>query len=1017
VDVPAVEQALTKRSLKTRHETIVTHLSGSAAAMTRDAVAKELYSRIFDWLVGRICEATTATSGDCKHFVGMLDIFGFESFAINRFEQLCINYANEKLQQKFTMDVFKAVQQEYSDEGIPWDRIEFKDNAPVLALIESKLGIIAMLNEECVRPKGSDQNFVSKLATVHKADPAFSTPKLGAMKELQFAVRHYAGAVTYTASEWLDRNKDTLSDDVVNLLRGSGNALVAEVFREQPMPDGGSGGDAKGKAASNTVATKFRNSLADLMDTVNRTATQYVRCIKPNKTKSPVEMDNMMVVEQLRCAGVIEAIRISRAGFPARMPLKEFAQRFGTLARAAVGVGFARAGDAARGGGGKMPAATVSAVVAISPSTDGGVACRAMLAALSPSDTESYEVGRTRVYFKSGVLELLEERRAMLQQIAAVEVGRRMRGRHTRHRFLRTRAAALRLQAAQRMHHQNAVYLSIRTAAIIFQAHRRAVLAKREFAILRQERCATRIQAFQRRRVAMEALRRSREAAVRLQSAVRSRACRRQYLIDLAEHKEQAKLENQVRALQARLEAQEKAARSANVSEPPAEVLEALQALKAENAKLRADNEKQRTEIASLRRENQELRASQAARGEHLDAIARSRKPPVVAERATRSSAPLEPRTNSSAHESVKAAASESQGVLFDCEGEGGQQDSGFRVYEPLSEFWEDVPSAVLPLLKTGSEVHIKFGKNILMVDEGNRNLAWRRWMTSAAQGYMRSMAFFLERRGDVGVDASPGVARDDCSLGLAFTLRSALTGRYVQPGGMLDRNSMKVAGNKIEEATVFTIAPLPPGVLNSGSSQEDSNTEEYLCALRVVGENKMLRLRSDGTVCVSVVTHLDADVRYDRMAASIEYLPPRDSYTITMNEAPIGISISKEQPPRVVGFRQGPRGPGGAFAPGPAERTGRVHVGDHVTSVNGQDVSGIVGGDIAAMVLSKVPVSLGFAVAGGDSAGVETNANATARDSIRRRSLFTTFSKKSTVKSSAAKGQPRPKSEDIVDI
>ena len=167
VEPEELSKALTHRSIRMRNEVVVKQLPPSSAVGNRDALGKEVYARLFDWLVEQICMATGAPS-ETKAFVGLLDIFGFESFAMNRFEQLCINYANEKLQQKFTHDVFKAVQQEYTSEGIPWDRIEFKDNAPILALIESKLGVIAMLNEECVRPKGSNPNFVSKLVSVHK---------------------------------------------------------------------------------------------------------------------------------------------------------------------------------------------------------------------------------------------------------------------------------------------------------------------------------------------------------------------------------------------------------------------------------------------------------------------------------------------------------------------------------------------------------------------------------------------------------------------------------------------------------------------------------------------------------------------------------------------------------------------------------------------------------------------------------------------------------------------------------
>ena len=398
VDVNELERSLTHRTIRMRNESVVKQLPPGSATGNRDALGKEIYARVFDWLVEQICAATGALAEQAKCFVGLLDIFGFESFAINRFEQLCINYANEKLQQKFTHDVFKAVQQEYTAEGIPWDRIEFKDNAPILALIESKLGVVAMLNEECVRPKGSNQNFVSKLVSVHKEDPSFSAPKLGKLRELQFCIRHYAGEVMYTAEGWLDRNNDAVSEDLLALMRGSQNELLASLFQEET------------KAKRDTVATKFKTSLAQLMETIGQTTTQYVRCIKPNQNKSPMEVNNEMVVEQLRCAGVIEAIRISRAGFPARMPLKEFAQRFQLLVQKYSSKGLAE-----------------FSVKMVILGSDPGENCKKILSSLLGKD-DTYQVGRTRVYFKGGVLESLEERRALLIQAAAIELGRRVRG-------------------------------------------------------------------------------------------------------------------------------------------------------------------------------------------------------------------------------------------------------------------------------------------------------------------------------------------------------------------------------------------------------------------------------------------------------------------------------------------------------------------------------------------------------------------------------------------------------------
>ncbi|CAK0877893.1 unnamed protein product [Prorocentrum cordatum] len=632
VDAENLAKALTSRTIKMRNESVVKRLNVPAAVAARDALAKELYSRMFDWLVGKICSATTAARSESQFFVGLLDIFGFESFAINRFEQLCINYANEKLQQKFTLDVFKAVQQEYADEGIPWDRIEFKDNAPVLALIESKLGIISMLNEECVRPKGSDENFVAKLGTAHAADANFSQPKLGAQKELQFSIRHYAGSVMYTASGWLERNKDAVSGDVTALLRSSANSLISDVFSEQA------------KMGSDTVVTKFKTSLADLMWTVGQTSTQYVRCIKPNKNKSPVEMDNMMVVEQLRCAGVIEAIRISRAGFPARMPLKELVGRFAVLVRAVAGVGFQKGAAAVQSGRPNERELAAKVLAEMGRNAELLTQCRSLVAALIPNAEQASSACRSpsraisegilditaalatnhwlvssgalaelqpdrgTADFKAGVLEALEERRALLQQAAVTEIARRVRGQRCHRLFEQMRASVLLLQSVQRMRRERAAFLVQRRAVTILQAHRRGVLARRRTAELRRERAATRLQACQRRRAAVRGLARARVAAVRLQAQARSRSCRRQYLVDLKEFKEQAKLENQVKALQARLQEAERAAKEAaekaarEPSAPDGVVERVVHALAADNARLRAENERLRAELERHRK-------------------------------------------------------------------------------------------------------------------------------------------------------------------------------------------------------------------------------------------------------------------------------------------------------------------------------------------------------------------------------------------------------------------------------
>eukprot|EP00929_Paragymnodinium_shiwhaense_P025618 TRINITY_DN15447_c0_g1_i1.p1 TRINITY_DN15447_c0_g1~~TRINITY_DN15447_c0_g1_i1.p1 ORF type:complete len:1423 (-),score=349.76 TRINITY_DN15447_c0_g1_i1:57-4325(-) len=1013
VDAQALAQALTHRTLKTRNESIVKSMPPSAATATRDALSKELYARLFDWLVAKICAATRAAAGDdVKHFVGLLDIFGFESFAINRFEQLCINYANEKLQQKFTLDVFKSVQQEYSDEGIPWDRIEFKDNAPVLALIESKMGICAMLNEEGVRPKGSDENFVAKLGTVHKEDPAFSRPKLGAQKELQFAIKHYAGTVTYTATGWLDRNKDSISDDVVDLLRSSQNPIIAEVFAEAPGDKAATDAPAGKKMGSDTVVTKFKTSLAQLMETVGKTHTQYVRCIKPNKEKSPILMDHAMVVDQLRCAGVVEAIRVSRAGFPARIPLKDFVARFTPLARCAAGLGFKCSTVVGTDAGASKSAA--AALAAIKDKAEPTAACRALAGALVPAaagDRQAYEVGRTRVYFKGGVLEKLEERRALLLQAAATEMTRRVRGRQERERFACKRHTAVVMQSLQRMRRQRNAYLRVQRAVVRFQSARRAVLAKRQVAWLRRERCAARIQAAHRRRVAMRSLARARKAAVCLQAAVRRRYCRKQYIKDLAEFKEQAKLENQVKALQAKLAAQEKAfaerASSANATpnaanatatpapacsgDPPVEILEALNALTAENQKLRLDNERQRNEIAALRKEVQHLRAEQSTRGDMLNSIKREHKADLGRNRHIGSSS----RTAShdrgpgpgrlSRQNSAEAAAMEkissdmSTGTSLPSRGRKGLS---LKLHAPMNDFWE---------------VHVKLGANILMVDETSKNVVWASWLdvpVDSGRGYRRCMSFFIERV--PGAENKTDKMALDGTVGDAFTLRSGLTGKYIQIGGMLDRSTVRCTGMRPEDAAAFTFVELFDGAAPEVSAQVDGagSAVDYLVALKMHKEHKVLRLRSEGQVCVAAVSTPN-DLKSDRTAASFEYLLPRASYEIPVKQEQIGISLSRDLPLRVLAFRPVALEPNGASGPGPAERSGRVRLGDHVTTVNGQDIGGIPCSDVLSMIACRRPVTIGFSVAQDSTFGVGSTSPPQKRE--KRKSLFS-FGKRSSV-------------------
>jgi myosin-5 len=368
---------VTTRKIEAEGRETVIQLSRDQAFDSRDALAKDVYDKLFKWLVFVLNQSTAADekSLNCRteKLISLLDIFGFETFEVNRFEQLCINFANEKLQQKFTKDIFQAVQQEYRDEGLQWESIGYKDNSDVLELFEGKLGVIALLNEECLMPNGNDSNYVSKLHSSCKQHPCFSVLVRG--KKDEFVVFHFAGQVSYSVAAFVERNRDAVPAELTSIMAESSLPLVRDCYSETffaswnekllspssnhrltPSRNGaspfktsifGSSSRKQSFMKADTVTTKFRGQLDQLMTEIGMTTVQYVRCIKPNALKSSGVFDRPMVrlcvicvfslsfglqiVNQLRCAGMIEAIRISRAAYPYRVTHSEFLSRFAQL--------------------------------------------------------------------------------------------------------------------------------------------------------------------------------------------------------------------------------------------------------------------------------------------------------------------------------------------------------------------------------------------------------------------------------------------------------------------------------------------------------------------------------------------------------------------------------------------------------------------------------------------------------------------------------------------------------------
>jgi len=321
-----LESALCSTTRVTRSEKIRSPVNVRQASDNRDALAKALYGIIFNFIVAQT-NISIGYVNDVKLFVGVLDIFGFECFKMNSFEQLCINFTNERLQQFFNSFVFKLEEQLYEREGIPWDALDFPDNQDSVDILQAKsTGIFAILDEECVVPQGSDQGFCNKIIKQHKGHRRFDEIKT---KPTWFVIKHFAGPVSYCSDSFLDKNKDQLSNDLIECMGGSKNEFIAGLFKKDPKYADvlGTGEEkeqkAGGKKKKYTVSSEFKDQLASLMDIVDLTEPHFIRCIKPNPQNEHDRYDRKAVTEQLRYGGVLQVVQVSRAGYPVRINHQE----------------------------------------------------------------------------------------------------------------------------------------------------------------------------------------------------------------------------------------------------------------------------------------------------------------------------------------------------------------------------------------------------------------------------------------------------------------------------------------------------------------------------------------------------------------------------------------------------------------------------------------------------------------------------------------------------------------------
>lgn len=380
----------------------------------RDAMAKFIYASLFDWIVVQINKSLEVGKRPTGRSISILDMYGFGTFQKNSFEQLCINYANERLQQHFNRHLLKLEQEEYELDGIDWKRVDFEDNHECLDLFEKKpLGLLSLLDEESNAPMATDMSFANKLKQHLVGNPYYKGENGGA-----FSIRHYAGEVLYDTSGFLEKNRDPLHSDSIQLL-SSCSCKLPQLFASNLL-------DHSQKQASplslgafdsqkQSVGTKFKDQLFKLMQQLENTSPHFIHCIKPNDKQLPGMYEKDLVLEQLRCCGVLEVVRISRSGYPTRMTHQEFARRYGFL----------------------LPKDNeyqdpLSISVSVLQQFN-----------ILP---DMYQVGYTKLYFRTGQIDELEDmRKQVLQGIIVVQ--KRFRGRQARRYFYELKGGVTTLQS------------------------------------------------------------------------------------------------------------------------------------------------------------------------------------------------------------------------------------------------------------------------------------------------------------------------------------------------------------------------------------------------------------------------------------------------------------------------------------------------------------------------------------------------------------------------------------------
>ena len=387
VDAFQMIKAFCKPRIKVGTEWVTKGQTCVQATNAVGGIARAIFDRVFKWLIEKCNDTLIDPTLKKANFCAVLDIAGFEIFEYNGFEQISINFVNEKLQQFFNHHMFVVEQEEYVKEGIDWVMVDFgMDLAAAIIMFEKPMGIWAILEEESLFPKATDKSFEEKLKAALGKLPVFLKPQSKTDKNAHFAISHYAGIVSYNVTNWLEKNKDPVNDTVVEIFKSSSSIpLMVHLWRDHPgQPTTAPKDDGKKKkkgGGGKTVSSVYLVSLGELMTTLHACEPHFVRCLVPNTHKKPGDVEPPLIMHQLTCNGVLEGIRICMRGFPNRMMYPEFKARYAILGASEI-----------------------------ASSSDNKVAVHALMDKIEFS-RDRYRLGHTLVFFRAGALAFLEEKR------------------------------------------------------------------------------------------------------------------------------------------------------------------------------------------------------------------------------------------------------------------------------------------------------------------------------------------------------------------------------------------------------------------------------------------------------------------------------------------------------------------------------------------------------------------------------------------------------------------------------